>query len=124
MSGVQFTISWIYEEFRVAKVTRGELSKVWDSPKPVSDLASFHEALIAASAALGMNNGGDVAITFESDEHSHAFIDLPPMNQRDVEKYLVRRIEQDKTFEEHPVWSYRQTLAFWKTLRFRTAALP
>ncbi|MEM7468242.1 MAG: hypothetical protein AAF387_15335 [Pseudomonadota bacterium] len=106
---VQFSVSWIYEEFRVARVQRNNLRDVWVSPTPVLDLAGFHEALIAASAALHMNNGGDVAIAFESDAHSHAFIDLPPMNRRDLEKYLARRVEQEKTFDGDAVWSYRQT---------------
>ncbi len=108
MSSVQFSVSWIYEEFRVARVSRGDLTDVWVSSEPVDGLAEFHKALIKASTALAMNNGGDVAITFESDEHSHAFIDLPPMNQRDLERYLERRVEQEKSFDGPAVWSYRE----------------
>lgn len=107
MKHVQFAISWIYEEFRVARIARGELAEVWQSSEPVSSLAAFHEALIKASTALKMNSGGDVAIAFESDDHSHAFLDLPPMNRRDVERYLERRVDQEKAFEGRAVWSYR-----------------
>lgn len=108
MKSVQFAISWIYDEFRVARVVRGDLTDVWISSDPVDGLAQFHEALIKASAALKMNNGGDVAITFESDDHSHAFIEIPPMNQRDLERYLERRVDQEKSFDETAVWSYRE----------------
>ena len=91
MSRVQFTIGWIYSEFRVAKIEHGNLADVWEAPAPVNSLAAFHESLIAASRALKMNTGGDVAIVFESDEHTHAFLDLPPMQRRDLERYLQRR---------------------------------
>jgi len=107
MKNVQFAISWIYDEFRAARVVRGELAEVWESQDAVNGLAAFHEALIKASTSLKMNNGGDVAITFESDEHSHAFIELPPMNRRDLETYLERRVEQEKAFDGDPVWSYQ-----------------
>lgn len=107
MSSRHFTISWIYEEFHVCRISRGEVAAHWISPEPVPDLAAFSAALIKASASLGMNRGGDIAIAYESDDHAHVFLDLPPMPRRDLERYLERRVEQEKGFDEPAVWSYR-----------------
>jgi hypothetical protein len=80
----------------------------WVSPHPVEDLADFNVALVQASASLGMQTGGDIAITYGSDEHAHVFLDLPPMPQRDLEQYPQRRVDQEKSFADLAVWSYRQ----------------
>ena len=102
-----FGISWIYEEFHAVRMSHGKCVTEWRSPKPVSDLHEFAVSLNAAYRALDMRRGGDVAIAYESDEHAHTFLDLPPMSERDMEKYLSRRVLQEKSFEAAPAWSYR-----------------
>ena len=97
---VSFGISWIYEEFHAVRMNHGKCLKDWRSPTPVTNLREFSEALNAACRALDMRRGGDVAIAYESDEHTHTFLDLPPMSDRDMEKYLSHRVEQEKQFEE------------------------
>jgi hypothetical protein len=107
MKTSHFAISWIYEELHVCRVARDKVVEHWVSPDPVEDLADFNVALVQASASLGMQTGGDIAITYESDEHAHVFLDLPPMPQRDLEQYLQRRVDQEKSFDDPAVWSYR-----------------
>lgn len=102
-----FGISWIYEEFHAVRMSHGKCAKEWRAPKPVTNLHEFAAALNAACRVLDMRRGGDVAIAYESDEHAHIFLDLPPMSERDMEKYLNRRIEQEKSFDEPPAWGYR-----------------
>ena len=107
MTAQNFAISWIYEDFVACRISRGKIAAHWVSPDPVPDLAAFNQAVVNASANLHMHNGGDVAITYESDEHAHVFLDLPPMPRKDLERHLELRSEQEKSFEEEAVWSYR-----------------
>ena len=107
MKRVQFAISWVYSELRIARLEHNKPTDVWAAPGPVTSLAEFHESLVAASSSLRMNAGGDVAIIFESDQHTHVFLELPPMRRRDLERYLERRVAQEKQFEGEAVWGYR-----------------
>lgn len=106
---MSYGISWIYEEFQAARLNNGKCVERWSSPEPVNNLEDFASALVTAIKTLDMHKGGDIAIAYESDEHVHLFLDIPPMSVRDLEKYLERRVEQEKTFKDKAAWAYRAT---------------
>ncbi|MFK8066678.1 MAG: hypothetical protein AB8D52_00365 [Gammaproteobacteria bacterium] len=105
----KFGISWIYEEFRISRFQFGKPVESWTSPTPVLNSADFDQAIKAASEAINMRRGGDVAITFESDVHTHSFLELPSMTDKDLEQYLERHVDQEKTFPGEASWSYCRT---------------
>ncbi len=102
-----YGISWIYEEFQAVRLSHGKCVERWSATYPVNDLSDFNRAVSSASAKLNMRRGGDIAIAYESDEHLHVFLDIPPMSTRDIEKYLERRVNQEKKFEGTAAWGYR-----------------
>lgn len=105
----KFGISWIYEEFRISRFLRGKLMESWSSPVPVNNIEELDYALKEAAKAIEIGRGGEVAIAYESDAHTHSFLELPPMSDKDLEKYLERHVDQEKTFTEEAAWSYRST---------------
>ncbi|MCP5145788.1 MAG: hypothetical protein H6978_13350 [Gammaproteobacteria bacterium] len=107
MTNTHFAISWIYEEFRACRIQHGQLVAQWIAPMPVTNLLDFNVALVQASEALGMFNGGTLAIAYEADEHAHKYLDLPAMSQRDLERHLELRVDQEKPFDGEAAWSYR-----------------
>ncbi len=105
----KFGISWIYEEFRISRFHRGKLIESWASPTSISNPDEFDKAIKEAAKTINLDHGGEVAIAIESDLHTHSFLELPPMSKKDLEQYLERNIDQEKTFLEEAAWSYRST---------------
>lgn len=106
---ISYGISWIYEEFQAARLNNGKCVERWSASEPVNNLEDFSKALLTAVDALEMHKGGDIAVAYESDEHVHLFLDIPPMSVRDLEKYLERRVDQEKSFKDKAAWAYRAT---------------
>jgi len=104
----QFSISWIYGEFRIARMQRGFTLERWTAPFAVHNLQSLNQALVGASEHMDLSRGGDLTITYEDDLHTHSFFDVPYMSKKDLEKSLLRKVEQDKPFEEKAAWCYHE----------------
>ncbi len=102
-----YGISWIYSEFTAVRLKFGKCINKWIAPYPVNDLDDFNKALSSATKALKMNRGGDIAIAYESDEHEHIFLDIPPMSVKDIELFLGRQVIQEKKFDDTAAWGYR-----------------
>ena len=105
----RYTISWIYEDFRICQYNRNKLISSWHAPFPVMNLEDFDRCFIEASKEMKLKNGAEVSIAFESDLHSHSFLELPPMSKKDLEQYLARNIDKEKNFSDEAAWSYRST---------------
>ncbi|MEM7077054.1 MAG: hypothetical protein AAF513_00370 [Pseudomonadota bacterium] len=105
---VRYAISWLYGEFRVALIRRRQLEAHWVAPDKVETTAQLLEALDAAADHMDLSLKGDVVVVHEHDLHSHDYLEVPAMGKRDLEKYLHRRVEQDKTFIQKPAWCYHQ----------------
>jgi len=101
-------ISWIYTELFVVVTRRGKVEKKWVSSQPVTDIKGFSEGLFEACHVLGLNQGGHVSIAYESDDHSHEFLELPSMAKKDLHKYLQRRIVTEKPFTDDAAWCYHE----------------
>ncbi|MBL4712450.1 MAG: hypothetical protein JKX75_08150 [Gammaproteobacteria bacterium] len=108
MSATRYAISWIYDEFQIVRMKQGQLIDSWTAPFPVRDLASLAEAMSEASQHIDLIHGGDVAIAYEDDLHTHEFFDLPNMVKKDLEKILVRKVEKNKPFEGDASWCYHE----------------
>ncbi len=101
-------ISWIYTELNIVVYRFGKLEKSWTSATPVNDLKDFNNAIYEACNALDLKKGGNVSIAYESDEHTHEFLELPNMAKKDLQKVLARRIEAEKPFEDAAAWCYHE----------------
>jgi hypothetical protein len=106
MSNTRFGIEWIYGEFLISRFAGGESVEQWSAPYPVTDLASLSRAMFDASQHIDLPRGGDVAIAYEDDLHTHEFLEVPPLGKRDLEKHLALRVEQGKPFEDEAAWCY------------------
>ena len=101
-----FGIEWAYGEFHIARFHHGECVEQWTSPYPVNDLSDINSALYDASEHIDLSRGGDIAIAYEDDMHTHEFVETPKMSRRDLEKFLQRRVERHKAFEGDAAWCY------------------
>ena len=108
MSVTRYAISWIYGEFRIAHLNKGVPDQHWTAPYPVNDLVSLGRAMGEASEYVDITHGGDLAIVYEDDLHSHDFFAVPFMGKKDLEKLLARKVENSKLFEEDAAWCYHE----------------
>lgn len=102
----RFGIEWIYGEFLISRFAGGKSVEHWQAPYPVTDLASLSRAMHDASRKIDLPRGGDVAIAYEDDLHTHEFLEVPKLGKRDLEKHLARRVEQSKPFDDAAAWCY------------------
>lgn len=103
---IDYGIEWAYGEFRLARLRGGEVVQSWKSPTPVTDLASLNEAMYEAAYHVDISRGGSVAIAYEDDLHTHEFLEVPPLSSKDLNKFLSRRADQDKPFEDEASWRH------------------
>ena len=103
---IDYGIEWAYGEFRIARLKQGQVVESWKSPIPVTDLASLNEAMYEAAYHVDISRGGTVAIAYEDDLHTHEFLEVPPLSSKDLNKFLVRRVEQDKPFKDEAAWRH------------------
>ena len=108
MAVTKFSISWIYGEFRLARVRRGFTLERWTAPFPVHNLEDLNRALLGASEHMDLSRGGEVTITYEHDLHTHEFFTVPNMSKTDLEKSLARKVLQNKPFEDKAAWCYHE----------------
>jgi len=108
MSKTRYAISWLYGEFRIARFQRNEIDAQWESPTPVETRNDLVRALDAAAEQIDLSQKGDVTIVHEHDLHTHDYLEVPSMKRRDLEKYLQRRVEKDKSFPEDAEWCYHK----------------
>lgn len=104
----RYAISWIYGEFRIARMQHGFPVETWVAPYHVHDMATLNSAMHEAAEHIDLSRGGDVAIAYEDDLHTHDFFDVPNMGKRDLEKLLARKVEQDKPFPDQAAWCYHE----------------
>ncbi len=108
MSRTRYSISWLYGEFRIARFHRGTIAAQWEAPGRVETHADLVRALDAASNHVDLGIKGDVTVVHEHDLHTHDYLEVPSMKRRDLEKYLQRRVQQDKSFDEDAAWCYHK----------------
>lgn len=103
-----FALSWIYDELHVCRLQHDTVTELWTAPEPVRDLGDLHRALVACSERLGLHRGGTLAIACQSDRLVHRILELPPLNTRDMERHLARRVEQENSDGGDFAYSYRR----------------
>ncbi|MEM1436709.1 MAG: hypothetical protein AAGG11_21855 [Pseudomonadota bacterium] len=106
MPATRYAISWLYGEFRIATFRSDSLVAQWSAPALVETERELRAALESAAASIDLSKRGDVTIVHEHDTHTHDYLEVPAMRRRDLEKYLLRRVEQDKSFDEAAAWCY------------------
>ena len=106
MSNTRFGIEWIYGEFLISRFGGGRVVERWQAPYAVNDLKSLSRAMHDASQHIDLPRGGDVAIAYEDDLHTHEFLEVPPLRKRDLERHLALRVEQGKSFDGPAAWCY------------------
>ena len=103
-----YSISWLYGEFRIARLHRDTIEAEWEAPELVETQAQLVRALDAACRNIDLTAKGDVSVVHEHDLHTHDYLEVPSMKRRDLEKYLQRRVEFDKSFEDDASWCYHR----------------
>lgn len=108
MISTRYAISWVYGEFKIVRMQNGEAIQSWTSDFIIKDLESLCKAMSEAAKHVDLNHGGDLAIAYEDDNHTHDFLAVPNMNKKDLEKLLNRKVSQNKPFEEDAAWCYHE----------------
>jgi len=103
-------VNWVEGELHCAYMDGKKVLETWVSPTPVNELAEFNLAIRDVCTKLGVKQGSQLAMSYESHELSHPFIHIPIMKGNDLEKVLYRRAEQEKVFEGAASWSWTRTL--------------
>ena len=78
----------------------------WESEELVNNQAGLIRALDKACSQIDLTVKGDVTVVHEHDLHTHDYLEVPTMKRRDLEKFLQRKVEQNKSFEEDSAWCY------------------
>jgi len=105
----QLGISWIQGEFTAVFVRGNAKPVVWQAEDEVADIEAFSQVMKEAVQVLNAKKA-DVSIVYESNELSHPFIQLPPMNTKDLPLFLEHRVEEGKTEGVSMRYSYRKSL--------------
>ncbi|MEM7003324.1 MAG: hypothetical protein AAF529_21230, partial [Pseudomonadota bacterium] len=108
MGATTYGISWLYGEFRIARFHKGIVEAEWQAPELVNTQAALIKALDDAGDHIDLSIKGDVTIVHEHDLHTHEYLEVPTMRRRDLEKYLLRKVEQSKAFDQEPAWCYHE----------------
>ncbi len=108
MKRTHYAISWLYGEFRIARFFKGEVVEQWQSETLVESHEQFRQALQEAAHQIDLSIKADVTLVHEHDLHSHDYLEVPAMRKRDLEKYLLRRVEQDKPFADEAAWCFHE----------------
>ena len=106
MKRSQYAISWIYGEFRFSHLSNTGKAESWLVSFPVTDVESLARAMAEVSQHIDLTHGGSVVIAYEDDMHTHEFFEVPEMASKDLEKYLQRKVEQNKPFNGKASWCY------------------
>lgn len=105
MSSTSYAISWLYGEFQIARFRRGKVEEHWHAPELVNSTGELTTALQTAGLNIDLSVKGDVTIVHEHDLHMHEYLEVPSMKRRDLEKLLLRRVQQSESSEEQ-AWCY------------------
>ena len=65
MNRTQFTISWLYGEFRIARFHRGKIESQWASDRLIESHADLLAALEQASQHVDLSGKADVTVVHE-----------------------------------------------------------
>lgn len=103
-----YAISWLYGEFRIARFHHGKLVEQWEAPALVESGRDLIDALETASQHMEFDHGGELTVVHEHDLHRHEFLQIPTMGKRDLEKYLLRRVLENKSFDADAEWCYHE----------------
>jgi len=106
----RYAISWLYGEFRIVRLQRGKIVERWSANQQVETVEDLSSALQEAAKHIDLSRGGDLAVVHEHDLHTHDFLQVPAMKKRDLEKFLARRVQQNKSFEEPAAWCYHEVV--------------
>lgn len=106
LKNTRFSIEWVYGEFRIGRIEQGRCVEYWDAPYPVRNLGDLNQAMQDSCDYVDLSRGGDIAIAYEDDLHTHEFIEVPQMSRRDLEKHLQRRVQRNKPFEDEAAWCF------------------
>lgn len=108
MKATGHAISWIYGEFKIARFVRGKLVEQFAPDYLVETPTDFVRALREAKKHISLKGKGNVSIVHEHDLHVHSFMNIPAMRKRDLEKYLQRKVDQEKSSESEIAWCYHE----------------
>lgn len=106
MKATGYAIQWLYGEFRMARYVRGKPVEQYASDTLVETPADFVNALREARTHIDFKRKGKVSVVHEHDLHTHTFMEVPQMRERDLEKYLQRRVDQESAKHGEQVWCY------------------
>ena len=108
MKATGHAISWIYGEFRIARFVRGKLVEEFAPDYLVETPTDFVRALREAKKHISLKGKGNVSVVHEHDQHIHSFLNVPTMRKRDLQKYLQRKVDQEKTDDGEFAWCYHE----------------
>lgn len=104
----RYAVSWLYGEFRIARLSRGRVVEEYSAPDLVETPEELATALQKARNHVDFRRRGQVAVLHEHDLHSHEFFEVPRMRKRDLERYLARQVAQSTAFPDEPAWCYHE----------------
>lgn len=102
-------VSLIHGRFRALSVVDGRTTSNWECPYPVESRDDLSRALQDAVTHTAFP-GKRVSFVVEDSRMIHQYHLVPSMKQEDLDRYLGRMVNQDKTFEGPAVWRYRRAL--------------
>lgn len=85
---------------------RGATASTWEKPEPVEDFAAF--SMVANDADEKTRfTGNEAAIVLAHPRLSEQLVETPPVKGWTLARFLQRRVQNLKTFEGEPAWSFQ-----------------
>lgn len=100
-------VSLIHGQFLATAIVKGQLSGSWSAPDLVEGTESLRMALAEAIRATNFS-GHHVSLLLEDDRLVHQYHLVPPMKKKDLDAYLGRMAEKEKSGEGQATWKYRK----------------
>lgn len=103
-------VSLIHGQFRALAVVKGQAVGSWVCPHTIESFEHLGEVLAEAVRETKFP-GNRVAFLVEDLSCVHQYHLVPPMKAADMEMYLSRMADQEKTCEGPAAWRYRKAVA-------------
>ncbi len=102
-------ISLLSGQFKAASMLRGSVVGTFERPEPLDDLLGFPSALAEAVEFTKCKAKRAVMVMAHA-RLSNQIVEVPPAESGTLDRYLARRVQVLKSFEDDAAWSRRPAM--------------
>lgn len=97
-------LSWLDGSVMAVAVNHGAVGSSWERPDRVPDFSDFL-AVLTGAVEHTRSGARQVAMVMAHPRHIHQILEMPPAKGGTLAKFLLRRVQTLKTFDEEAAWA-------------------